>query len=152
MKKSVLVAALAVAVVFGVAAYATADIATYALPGNTQSGTVNVTASVNPKITLTITTPDPAQSVAFGALDGGATASKDVTLLVDSNKAFDLVKVVTDPASAALMGFSTSLADQADVVKGEDIPFTDTYSVTVPFTTDPGTYTTGVQYTVTQNP
>lgn len=150
MKKTLMISALAVAIVFSVVALATADIVTYNAAGNTQTGNVAVSATVNPKITLTINTPDAAQSVAFGALDPGATASKDVTLTVSTNKAFNLTKTVS--GQTAEIGLTTSQANLANVAKGQNLSYTDTYSVNVPWSTEPGNYTANVQYTVTQTP
>lgn len=154
MKKALLISALAVAVVFGVATYATADSVTHdgttISPGIQQAqGSVNVAAVVNPKITLTITTPDAAQSVNFGAVDPGSViGGKAVNLSVNSNKAFTLAKSVSGQNAA--IGLSTSLAGSTGNAKGAAIPFVDNYSINVPYTTDPGNYTATVQYTVTQ--
>lgn len=154
MKRALLTSVLVVAVVFGVVAYATADIATYdgvvVAPGIEEAqGSVNVNASVNPKITLTVTTPDAAQSVDFGAVDpGSAIGGKTVNLSVNSNKAFALSKSVS--GQNALIGLSTSLGNSTGNAKGANIPFVDNYSINVPYTTDPGAYTATVQYTVTQ--
>ncbi|MRR12098.1 hypothetical protein EG835_06435 [bacterium] len=160
MRKQVLFGVLAVVLLFGVVGLASADTVTYNLAGNTQTGPVAVTASVNPKITLSVTTPaaDPSQTVAFGAVDPGVTGGKSVTLAVDSNKSFDLTtSQVTagfgGPLAADEITLTRTLAaGQANVAKGQNIPFTDDYSIDVPWTCEPGNYSASVSYTVTQNP
>jgi hypothetical protein len=148
VKKQMMIAGiLALVLVAGLAVTAVANVVTYVSPA---SGTVNVNATVNPKITLTLDTPDAAQSVAFGAIDPGAVVGgKTVNVSVNSNKAFDLAKA--SAGDVALLGLSTSLGDQTAVGKGMNVPFTDNYSINVPWTTDPGAYSATVQYTVTQN-
>ncbi len=154
MKKSLLLAVLAVALFLSAAAYASAVSQTYTgtgSPFSTASGSVTVTATVNPLINLTIVAPDATQTVNFGAVDPGVTVGgKTVTLSVSSNRGFSLTKTVTG-ASAAL-GLVTSLPNSGPGVnlKGLNTPFTDNYSITPPFTTDPGVYNAFVQYTVTQ--
>ncbi len=155
MRKVLIAATLALALVFGVVALATADTVTYPgslyAPGRWQaSGTVTVAASVNPKITLTITTPDDPQTVDFGAVDPGvAYGPATVSLSVNSNKQFDLAKTVA--GDSALIGLTTTLTDQSNVAKGSAIPFSDDYSINVPWTTDPGAYTATVTYSVVQD-
>lgn len=153
MKKTLLLAVLAVALFLGAAAYATAASQTYpgsGSPFSTATGSVTVTATVNPKINLTIVAPDATQTVNFGAVDPGVVVGgKTVSLSVDSNRNFTMTKVVS--GQSALLGLSTSLASGATGVKGAGTPFTDNYSINVPFTTDPGVYNAQVQYTVTQN-
>lgn len=158
MRKQVLFGVLAVVLLFGLVGLASADIATYNVPGNTQTGDVNVTASVNPKITLQITTPDALQTVAFGPVDPGNHPGGSVGLLVDSNKAFDLD--ITQDTSAfgsagpgELITLTRSLgAGSAAVAKGQAIPFIDDYEIDVPWATEPGAYAATVTYTVTQTP
>ncbi|PKQ30382.1 MAG: hypothetical protein CVT60_00515 [Actinobacteria bacterium HGW-Actinobacteria-10] len=158
MRKQVLFGVLAVVLLFGLVGMASADVATYNAAGNTQTGNVAVTASVNPKIALEITTPDASQTVAFGAVDPGAHAGGSVGLVVNSNKAFDLV--ITQDTSAfgsagvgELITLTRSLgAGQAAVAKGQNVAFTDNYSIDIPWATEPGTYTASVAYTVTQVP
>ena len=152
MKKHALLGVVVVAVLLGAVAYATADSVTYPGAGSPSaaSGTVTVKTTVNPKITLTVATPDAAQSVDFGAVDPGSViGGKTVNLTVNSNKAFDLSKVTA--GQNALIGLATTLANSAANAKGAAIPFVDNYSINVPYTTDPGAYTATVQYTVTQN-
>ena len=159
MKKAV-VLALAAIMVLGVAGAAFADVVTYDgslyAPGRWQAaGTVNVSATVNPKLELTIDTPSAAsQTVAFGAVDPGTSGPLTVNLAVSSNKQFDLT------ASEALAGFQTvdgditlnrTLADQLDQGKGAAVPFSDDYSIDVPWTVDPGTYSATVTYTALQD-
>jgi hypothetical protein len=152
VKKTLLLAVLAVALFLGAAAFATAASQTYngtGSPNSTATGSVVVTATVNPKINLTITAPDATQTVNFGAVDPGVlSASKTVTLSVDSNKTFSLTKTVG--GSSALLGLVTTLANSASNAKGAGTGFTDVYTIQPPFTTNPGTYNATVQYTVTQ--
>jgi len=153
MKKTMLLAILAVAMLLGAASYATAASHTYygsGSPNSSASGSVTVTATVNPKINLTIVAPDAAQTVDFATIDPGvASAIKTVNLSVDSNRAFTMTKAVT--GQSALLGLTTSLASGATGVKGAGTAFSDDYQIDVPFTTDPGVYNAFVQYTVTQN-
>lgn len=155
MKKlGAIAAVLTAAMVFSVVASAVADSVTYpgvpAGPGiQSASGTVNVNATVNPKITLTVNTPDAGQSVDFGTVDPDTAYSKIVGLAVSSNKAFDVSSVTA--GEVAELGFTHSLADQSGVGKGKDVPFSDTYGINVPYTTDPGAHTASVTYTVVQN-
>lgn len=155
MKKSILISVLAVAVLFGVVGYATAGSDTFPGAGSPQaaSGSTTVKASVNPKITLAIETPDGAGStldVDFGNVDPGAVVpSKDVTLTVDSNKSFN---IASSQNTAGFGGISLvrDLAN-ATYAKGANRVLTDAYTISVPWTTDPNAYTATVQYTVTQN-
>jgi len=158
MRKQVLFGVLAVVLLFGLVGLASADTVLYNAAGNTQTGNVAVTASVNPMITLSITTPAAAQTVAFGPVDPGVSAGQSVGLLVDSNKMFDL-DIAQDTSAfgsagpGELITLTRSLAaGQADVPKGMAIPFTDDYSIDVPWETAPGAYAASVTYTVTQNP
>ena len=153
MKKTLLLATFALVLLFGAAAFASAASQTYAgsgSPFSTASGSVTVTTTVNPKINLTIVAPDATQTVNFGTIDPGVTtAIKTVSLSVSSNRSFTMTKAVT--GSSAQLGLATSLASGATGTKGAGTPFTDNYSATPPFTTDPGIYNAQVQYTVTQN-
>jgi flagellar basal body-associated protein FliL len=148
MKKTLLLAVLAVALFLGAVAYATA--ASQTISGTSPvSGSVTVTATVNPKINLTIVSPDATNTVNFGAVDPGVTSGiKTVTLSVDSNKIFSVSKTIT--GSNAQLGLVTTLANSSGNAKGAAVPFSDNYTITPPFTTDPGTYNAFVQYTVTQ--
>jgi len=154
MKKSLLIGILAVAVLFSVVAYATADTANYTGAGNplSASGTVNVAAQVNPKLTLTVTTPDAGQSVDFGPLDPGTTTGgKTVNLSVNSNKRFDVgISENLGAFSAQGIAITRSLAASTNNAKGQNVGFADNYSINVPWTADPGSYTGTVVYTVTQ--
>ena len=153
MKNRALLGAMVVAVLLGAAAYATADTAVVTGTGAPRAGagTVTVNASVNPKLTLTLATPDAAQTVDFGAVDPGvAVGGKTVNLLVSSNKDFGISKSITGVGVAAL-GLNTTLADASGIGKGSAIPFSDAYSINVPWTTVPAAYTASVVYTVTQN-
>lgn len=145
MKKSVLFGVLIVAMLFGVVGLASADVATYSAPAQ---GTVTARASVNPKITLEIATPDAAQTVDFGAVDPETTYNDSVGLRVKSNKVYDLT-VGAPAGDVAALGFTNDLVS----VNGEGAginTYTDNYAINVPFTTAPGAYAVTVQYTVAQ--
>jgi opacity protein-like surface antigen len=152
MKKAV-VLALAAIMVLGVAAAAFADQAVYsdnAAPNASTSGVVNVSATVNPKITLTIDTPDAGQYVAFGAVDPGATYGPlTVGLTVDSNKKFDLTST-QDTTGFGALTLGRTLADVSGHAKGAGITFSDDYGITVPIDADPGDYSATVTYSVVQ--
>lgn len=158
MKKTVLLGMLAAVMLFGIAGLAAAESVTYdgtnVGPGIWEAKNdpaVDVKATVNPKITLTVDTPDDSQEVLFGDVYPGTAVTADVDLEVKSNKAWSMV-VVQDGDDAEL-GLSTTapasiFANYGD--KGERAG-TDTYTVDVPWDTDPGDYVATVQYTVTQN-
>jgi len=151
MKKKLVFGALVAALLLSAAAYATADVVTIDGTGTPREAVGNVTTKVtiNPKLTLTITTPEATQTVDFGTLDPGTTtAVKNVALNVKSNKVYSVTKVVT--GDTALLGLSTTLADSTGNGKTAGQAFSDDYQLTVPWTTDPGAYTANVQYTVAQ--
>ncbi len=145
MKKSVLFGVLIVAMLFGVVGLAGADVVTYTGPA---AGTVTVTATVNPKIALTIDTPDAAQTVDFGTIDPETAASDSVDLTVKSNKVYDLT-VGAPAGDVSELGFANDLASATGEAKGTN-NYTDNYSINAPYTTDPGDYTVTVQYSVAQ--
>jgi hypothetical protein len=147
--RAILVGIVAAAILMSLAAFASANTVTYPGSGSPQSaeGTVTVNATVNPLLTLTIETPDAAQTVDFGNVDPGATPSDDVTVTVESNQQWDMTK--TASGDVADLGLTTSLAAPQDVSAGSNT-YTDTYSLDVPWTTAPGAYTAYVQYSVTQ--
>lgn len=113
------------------------------------SGTVTARAVVNPMIRLTITTPHAGQTVNFGTVNPETTHTNTVTVGVRSNRNFNLTKGIT--GQVAEMGLSTSLLDQTNRPRGVE-NFSDIYTINVPFTTLPGTYTASVTYTATQLP
>ena len=148
--RTIVVSIVAVAMLASMTVVAMADTVTYPGAGNPNSqatGTVTVNAKVNPKITLTITTPDPGQAVEFGDVDPMSGDTAVVGIEVKSNKTYDLTKALA--GDVALMGLTTSLADQADQAKGTNT-YSDTYTLNVPYTTDPGDYSATVAYTVLQ--
>lgn len=145
MKKSVLFGVLIVAMLFGVVGLAGANTVTYTGPA---AGTVTVTATVNPKIALTVTTPDAAQTVDFGLVDPEVTKTAAVDLTVKSNKAYNLT-VGAPAGDVAALGFVNSLTSLTGEAKGTN-NYTDNYSITPPYTTDPNPYSVTVQYSVAQ--
>lgn len=160
MKKLVVTSILVVAVVFGLVAAATAD--TVVIPGagspnQSASGNVTVRAVVNPRLTLSLTTPaaDPSQTLEWLGLNpGDDPAAKDVGILVSSNKGFQIDKSMGSTNLATnlsmTMTYPTGL-NVASGAKGQNVSFTDTYDIpTIAWTVDPGTYVDTVTYTVTQ--
>lgn len=153
MKKTTLLAVLAMVMLLGAASSAVAD-SSGIIPGvgnpPVASGNVTVKAQASPKLELTITTPDAIQTVDFGVVDPGtATGGKAVTLLVKSNKEFSITKTPT--GDVALMGLTTSLADSTANAKTAGATFTDNYSINVPWTTEAGqALSANVLYTVSQ--
>lgn len=150
MRKTVLLSALAAVMLFGIVGLAVADSATFS--GNPSASNaadlVEVKASVNPKITLTIDTPDADQEVLFGPVDPEDPQTADVDLEVKSNKGWSMT--VVKGGDEALLGLTT--AYEAGTTSGKGTwTATDEYEINVPYTTDPGDYVATVQYTVTQN-
>ncbi|MBN2840337.1 MAG: hypothetical protein JXP37_05200 [Coriobacteriia bacterium] len=163
MKKAVLLGALAAVMLFGIVGLAVADPVDYPgslfAPGRWQADNsadpVEVKATVNPKITLTVNTPDDDQSVNFGSVDPGTYDGKTVTLTVNSNKQFDLTVSETltgfEDVGGESITLNRGLADTEDVAKGSAIPFTDNYEIVVPWEIDPGVYSAFVTYSVLQD-
>lgn len=152
MKKSLLMGVLAIAILLmGAVAYASAD--TVTVPGGgdplTASDTVTVNATIDPRLLLTVTTPDDGQAVDFGTVEPGtAVGSQDVTMTVSSNRPYNMtIAKVGD----ALIGLGTTLGNSVANPRAEAAAYTDTYSLNVPWTTPPGAYSATVQYTVVQN-
>lgn len=123
---------------------------------NTQTGATGTTALptgdytiADPYISLTITTPAAGQTVAFGSIDPGvATPTQAVTVVVDSSAAYDIIR--TPGGDAGLLGLfitGTAVGPQTQGLQ----TFTDQYSLTPPWTTDPAVpLTATVTYTVLQ--
>jgi hypothetical protein len=153
VKKTLFVSLLAVALMMSAVVVANADSVTYTGAGTprTASGNVTVTAAVNPKITLTVGTPDAAQTVDFGTQDPGSYAGKTVNLTVNSNKQFDLVASQNTAAFGGITLNRSLAAGEANIAKGAGIARADNYDIVIPWTTDPGAYTATVTYTVTQD-
>jgi len=153
MKRTIiLIAIIGIMLFAGALTYATADTAVVMGTGGaskTASDTVTVKATINPKLTLTVVTPAASQTVDFGTLDPGTvTGTQAVNLTVQSNKTYNITKTTT---GAAAIGLATTLANSTNNARTAGQAYTDNYSLTVPWTTDPGAYTATVQYTVTQN-
>jgi hypothetical protein len=153
MKKSLLMGVLAIAILLmGAVAYASADTVVKAgtgAPNLTATDTVTVNATINPRLTLTVTTPNVGQAVNFGTVEPGtAVGSQDVTMTVSSNRPYNMtIAKVGD----AVIGLGTTLANSVANPRSAAANYTDTYSLNVPWTTDPGAYSATVQYTVVQN-
>ena len=162
MKKSLMLAILVVAILAIGISSAFADTATVngtLVAGKlTASDTVTVKATVNPKLVLAVTTPvGVSQTVDFGgAVDPGTvTGTQPVSLNVWSNKKYDVQ--IDKTGSFAAMGLITTLAASsanAKTLLAENAAghlFNDTYSLNVPWSSDPIAYTATVVYTVVQN-
>ena len=155
MKKAV-VLALAAIMVLGVAGAAFAGSATYT-DSTTPLASVNnsaapgvVSATVNPKISLTVVAPDAGQTVAFGAVDPGATyAGKKVTLTVVSNKKFNLTST-QDVTSFGSLTLVRDFTDKTGQAKTAGASFDDNYSIVVPADADPQAYSASVTYSAVQ--
>jgi len=147
MKKIVLLAALAAALLVSAASFAVADTATYA---SGAPGTVNVQANVNSKLALTISTVQAGQTLDYGTVDPGTVdSSKKVDLNVKSNKAYDLTEAITAVAADELQ-VTTDFADVSGAAKTASQDYTSNYTLTVPWDAAPGAHTTTVVYTATQ--
>jgi len=148
----IILALVAITLFMGAVTYATADTAIVTGVGGaskTASDTVTVKATINPKLTLTVVTPAASQTVDFGTLDPGTvTAAQTVNVTVQSNKTYNITKTTT---GAAPIGLATSLANSTNNARTAGQLYADNYQLTVPWTTDPGSYTATVQYTVIQN-
>ena len=154
MRKTVLLGVLAAVMLFGIVGLAVADSVEYPGSGNPLSTATNsadpvkVKATVNPKITLTIDTPDPSQEVLFGTVDPEDPQTANVGLEVKSNKSWDMT--VDKGGNDTELGLTTTYENgMTDQPKGTWIG-TDTYTIDIPYSTDPGDYIATVQYTVTQ--
>lgn len=160
MKKGIiLVAVLAAVLVMTAVTYAGANAVVYNGSGSpfAASGSVQATVTINPKLAMTITTPDPGQKVMFAAADPGSGAqSKTVNISVDSNHDFVLAVDKSGVSNAAGnigisgMNFSTTLAASTNKSKGQNVLASDTYGINPDWTVDPGNYTGTIVYTATQ--
>jgi hypothetical protein len=157
MKKSLLMGILAVAILLvGAVAYANADSVTVTKTGTgtaaqTATDTVHANVAINPKLILTVVTPANTQTVDFLSVDPGASAGPQaVQLTVSSNKTYNVSIDKTDP-NIALIGLATTLANSVNNAATASQLYTDNYSLSVPWTTAPGSYTADVKYSVVQN-
>ncbi len=161
MKKAV-VLALAVIMVLGVAGAAFAGSRTIngvsdggTPPRWTASGTVDVTAKVNPKLTLTIGTDDGAGTALLLAWDvtpGTLPVAKDVDLTVSSNKDYDISRAYTAGSLAGAGIDVTATTLPATGTKGANKAHTDSVNLTAAdwWLVEPGDYAGSLTYTVTQ--
>ena len=101
MKKTLLVAVAVLAIVLGTVTYALADTKTGAGDPRATSHDVSVTASVNPKLLLTIA--DASHSHDFGSFepDGAAPADWGFTVTIASNKTYNLTAAWSTAGNAA---------------------------------------------------
>jgi hypothetical protein len=150
VKRSLILGMLVIAVLMvGAATYAQADTAIVYGVGGTATDTVTVKATINPKLTLTVNTPAATQTVDFGTRDpGDLVGPQTVTLTVQSNKTYDITVAKSGDAT---IGLTTTLGNSSTNARTAGKLYTDNYSLSVPWTTSPGSYTATVQYTVTQN-
>lgn len=165
MKKTI-VLALAAIMVLGVAGAAFADSVTYeggssgAPPVWSAAGTVNASAKVNPKITLTLgvtsdTDGDGVLELAWDITPGTAEPTPEiVNLTVDSNKDFTIERTADDSAlSAAGISFDfTGSSLPTEGTKGGDFTCEDTVNLSSTnwWNVEPGDYSGSIVYTVTQ--
>jgi len=166
MKKVVLLAMVAI-MVFSMVGYAMADtwgplttnassLSNSGADGLGHNGPVTVKATVNPKIELTVNTPDALQSVNWGSIDPGATyGGKQVTLDVKSNYHAG-VTITAAESKAQFTANNISLSRTAGGTWTTAAPSTgfmatDDYAITVPWNTPDGAYSATVTYTVAQN-
>jgi hypothetical protein len=150
MKKTLLMVVLAMAIMLMAAATATADQAIVPGAGSPLSAadTVNVSATVNARLQLTVDTPNVGQTVAFGNVTPGNTYNAPVTVNVKSNRLFDMT--IGTGGNVPELGLTTTVANQVGHARG-DHTFNDTYQLNVPWTTAPAAYAATVTYTVVQN-
>ena len=126
---------------------------TFTRQGTTDQ-TVNIggttyTIAAAPYLSMTITTPDAGQGVDFGTVDPAVTvAGKQVRVTVTSSAAYTMSRSIS--GDAALLGLSVSGSASGTGTAGT-ATYTDDYSITPPWTTDPNVpLTATVTYTVTQ--
>lgn len=153
MNRTLVLAALSLIILLlGAVSHAAADTAIVWGSGataQTASDTVTVKAVINSKLTMTVVTPAATQTVDFGTVDPGtATASQNVTMTVQSNRTYN---VTIAKAGDVVMGLSTTLGNSVNNTRTAGQVYNDSYKVTAPWTTAPGSYAATVQYTLVQN-
>ena len=155
MKKSVVFAAIVLALLSALAVPAAfADIATItATPVAglaTATGPVTVSATVDSKLVMQVTTSGASQTVNFGDVDAGSMVTTGVAVVVWSNKAYTFSSATG--GSASRMGLTTvAFPPSLSKTNSSGRSFADTYTLSVPWITDPGAYTSTVTYTAVQN-
>ena len=140
MKRTALIAVVVMGLVFGLVAYA----------GAATSGSVAVTATVNPQMEITVPSNLTLNSVAGnGLIDPLNDASGTITISGRSNKNASLTAVITT-------GNFTQLTNSIGTTavswgKGGGLTMDDTITGKVDWTKDAGTILNGsVMYTITQ--
>ena len=112
-----------------------------------------------PYISMTITTPDSGQSADFGSIDPGVTTGpKTVDIRVLSSAPYTITRTLADPSGAvAKLGLTSTWAPAGTLgtlrlaAPVTPAAFTDTFTLTPPWTTDPEQLlTASVTYTVVQ--
>ena len=156
MKKSLVLAVLALAIllVVGVGSAFASDTATVTagtFVAKTATDTVTVSATINAKLLLVVTTPDAAQSVNFGAVDPGTTANKNVTVQVLSNKGYTVSETLNGAAPIGLTVSNSAVGSYTKAADDTGKSWTQNYKIQVPWNTDPGSYTATMLYTVVQS-
>lgn len=132
--------------------YAIASV-TFARQGTTDQtidiSTDTYTIVAAPYLSMTITTPDPGQTVDFGSIDPGVpTAAKQVTVAVTSSAGYTITRALGGSATA--LGLNVTGTATGTKPAGTRT-WTDDYVLTPPWTTDPEVALTAtVVYTVTQ--
>lgn len=98
-------------------------------------------------LSLTITTPNDGQSIQFGAIDPGESASAQVQIRIESSAPYEITRTLD--GAAPLLNLTA-----VGVPEGPQPPgiaaFADTVSIIPPWTTDPGAVTSTLVYTVVQ--
>jgi hypothetical protein len=135
MKRTILIAVAVAALVFGVVAYANAA----------TSGTVTVSATVQPQMEITV----PA-TVGLGAVDPYTPASGTVAVTGKSNKNATLSASV-DKGTFTTLSSTAAAATPISWGKGGNLSYNDTVTGTVDWSIDAGTVVSGqVTYTIAQ--
>lgn len=134
MKRTMLIAVVVMGLIFGLVAYA----------GAATSGSVTVSAAVNPQMEITV----PATATMVGGIDPLNPNSVNVTVTGKSNKNAFLTAAVTKGTFTTL----SSTVGTADAWgKGGNLSKTDTIAGTVDWAVDSGTTVSGsVLYTISQ--
>ena len=133
MKRTALIAMVVVALVFGLVAYA----------GAADTGSVTVTATVNPQMEITV----PAAAT-LSNVDPYTAGTGTVVVTGKSNKASSIDASISEGTFTTLT--STCGVDRA-FGKGGSLSYTDTVTGTVDWTVDGDTTVQGqITYTITQ--
>ena len=150
MNRTLAVAALTLIVLLlGAATHAVADTAIVYGTSGTATDTVTVKATINSMLTLSVDTSEAPQLVDFGTVNPGTPyGPKPVNLTVQSNRTYD---ISISEVGTSTIGLTRTLGNSTSNGRTAGSNYTDNYSINVPWTTAPGSYTATVRYTVVQN-